>query len=131
MDKYIGENIKRARISAGYTQEKLAEKIDVSLSAISRLETGRTMISLKKLLRIAHVLNTSPASILEYHEYSGNCADTGEYHSQSHANVPCMSESSPNYTKSTDEELYQLIQQLPDKAKHYFKNSLRCYLEIF
>lgn len=131
MDKYIGENIKRARISAGYTQEKLAEKIDVSLSVISRLETGRTMVSLEKLLRIIHVLNTSAASILEHHEDPDNCAGTKEYCSQAHANVPHMSEASPIYAKSTDEELYQLIQQLPDKAKHYFKNSLRCYLEIF
>ena len=65
MDNFIGSNIKNARIKAGFTQEKLAEKIDVSLSVISRLETGRTMVSVAKLIRIAQVLNcllyTSPS----------------------------------------------------------------------
>lgn len=65
MDNYIGENIKRARIKAGYTQEKLAEKIDVSLSVISRLETGRTMVSVEKILRIARVLNAPVSCIFE------------------------------------------------------------------
>ena len=53
MDNFIGSNIKEARIKAGFTQEKLAEKIEVSLSVISRLETGRTMVSVAKLMRIA------------------------------------------------------------------------------
>lgn len=130
MEKYIGENIKRARIKAGFTQEKLAERIDVSLSVISRLETGRTMVSVSKLLRIARVLNVSAASLLEQnpetHPYpvSGESVEDGQqprsYFSARDAHLYPI-----------DDELYVLIQQLPDKAKQYFKESLRCYLEIF
>lgn len=138
VDKYIGENIKRVRIRAGYTQEKLAEKIDVSLSVISRLETGRTMVSVEKLLRIAKVLNAPIASIFEYpaktgdaHTETGNYPHPGEGVLPVSADSPHLSEPSGGYTDPTDKELYYLIQQLPDKAKQYFKNSLRCYLEIF
>ena len=131
MDNYIGENIKRARIKAGYSQEKLAEKIDVSLSVISRLETGRTMVSVEKILRIARVLNAPVSCIFEQ---PGNSSDYAE---SEEASALCLADPSHSpdlsavYTDPTDEELYHLIQQLPDKAKCYFKNSLRCYLEIF
>ena len=57
-DNYIGTNIKKARLKAGYTQESLAEQIDVSSSVVSRLETGRTMVSVAKLQEIADVLDT-------------------------------------------------------------------------
>lgn len=131
IDNYIGENIKRTRIKAGYTQEKLAEKIDVSLSVISRLETGRTMVSVEKILRIASVLDVPPSCIIDRNPDSGSYSETEESTSLHQRDTSHMSESSAGYADPTDKELYQLIQQLPDKAKRYFKNSLRCYLEIF
>lgn len=130
-DNYIGENIKKARIKAGYTQEKLAEKIDVSLSVISRLETGRTMVSVEKILRIARVLNAPIASIFEHSDDITDKHPLQEPVSSQNINISHIAESPADYANASDEELYQLIQQLPDKAKQYFKNSLRCYLEIF
>ena len=129
MDNFIGSNIKNARIKAGFTQEKLAEKIDVSLSVISRLETGRTMVSVAKLMRIAQVLNVSVAEFFT--------EDTKEYpQSQDTATLTCANASHiaddvEALSSSADEELYFLIRQLPDKGKEFFKQSLRCYLEIF
>ena len=70
MDNYIGMNIKRARIRAGYTQESLAEQVDVSLSVISRLETGRTMVSVSKLIQIADVLGTFAGYFLMEPEFA-------------------------------------------------------------
>ncbi len=131
MDKYIGENIKKARILAGFTQEKLAERIDVSLSVISRLETGRTMVSVEKLVRISRVLNVPVGAFFERDPLSGTQAKNSGSTSPSDSHVPHLLETAPPYPDPTDEELYRLIQQLPDKAKQYFKNSLRCYLEIF
>ena len=130
-DNYIGENIKKARIKAGYTQEKLAEKIDVSLSVISRLETGRTMVSVEKMLRIARVLNAPIASIFERSDGLADYPQDEEPVSPESTHSSHLADCSADYTDPTDEELYQLIHQLPDKAKQYFKNSLRCYLEIF
>ena len=42
--KYLGKRIKDARLLAGFTQEKLAEKVGVSRAAISRWELGEIVL---------------------------------------------------------------------------------------
>ncbi len=54
----IGARIKEKRIFKNLTQEQLAELCDVSLGTISRLETGKTMVSIEMLLIIADSLET-------------------------------------------------------------------------
>lgn len=54
----IGERIKEARKSKGYTQEKLAEEIDVAVAYVSRLEKGFP-INLKRIAQISQVLDVS------------------------------------------------------------------------
>lgn len=136
MDKNIGENIKQARVKAGYTQEKLAEKIDVSLSVISRLETGRTMVSVAKLQKIARILDTPVGTFFELPDPENPEYPLGAETSQA-KNAPHISESKTESRTEhrgepkIDWELYTLIQQLPDKGKIFFKNALRCYLETF
>lgn len=55
--KEIGKRIKEGRKKVGLTQEKLAEKIDVSPSYISEIERGSSICSLQVLVDIAHILN--------------------------------------------------------------------------
>ncbi len=62
--KLIGERLKKARLQKGYTQEKLAEKIDVSIAYLSRIETGATHINLKRLNELCGVLDISEAYVL-------------------------------------------------------------------
>ena len=64
MDNYIGRNIKLFRVKAGYTQEALARELNVSLSLISRLENGNTMVSIERMLEIAQILGVKPGDIL-------------------------------------------------------------------
>ena len=45
----IGERLKKARTENNLTQEKLAEKLDVSIAFLSRIERGSSHISLKRL----------------------------------------------------------------------------------
>lgn len=52
----IGERIKRIRESKGYSQEYLAEELSISQSAYSDLENNKTKLNLKRLHRIAEVL---------------------------------------------------------------------------
>lgn len=61
---FIGHNIQLARIGAGYTQEALACELDISTSVISRLETGRTMVSVTRLMEIAQVLGVFAGDLL-------------------------------------------------------------------
>ncbi len=57
--KALGKRIKIARIKADMTQEQLSEKLDISLSHISNIETGKTRVSLPALISIANGLSVT------------------------------------------------------------------------
>lgn len=61
----IGERIKSARIAKGLTQEQLAERLDVSIAFLSRIERGSSRINLRRLDEICNILEISQGSILE------------------------------------------------------------------
>ena len=48
----------------GYTREKFAEKLDVSVSYLAELERGRTGISVKMLVKVCSVLGLSADYVL-------------------------------------------------------------------
>lgn len=56
--------IRQARENMGYTREKFAEKLDVSVSYLAELERGRTGISVKMLIKICNVLGLSADYVL-------------------------------------------------------------------
>lgn len=60
----IGQNILYHRKKIGYTQAQLAEKIGLSNTHISHLETGDGTMSLETLIAICKVLKTTPDNIL-------------------------------------------------------------------
>lgn len=83
----LGESIKSKRKSIGLTQEQLAEKIDLSPTHISNIETGKAKLSLPALVLICDVLKCSTDELLfgcikdsatlyelEFHEYLKSCS---------------------------------------------------------
>ena len=56
--------IRKAREEMGYTREKFAEKLDVSVSYLAELERGKTGISVKMLVKVCNVLGLSSDYIL-------------------------------------------------------------------
>lgn len=62
--KLMGERLKKARIQKGLTQEQLAEHLKVSIAYISRIETGKTHVNLKRLNELCSALDTSESYIL-------------------------------------------------------------------
>lgn len=60
----IGERIKKARKDKHLTQEQLAEKIDVSIAFLSRIERGSSQINLKRLSQICGILEITEGEIL-------------------------------------------------------------------
>ena len=60
----IGRRIQKARELAGYTQEKLADKVDVSTQYISDLERGNVGTSVPTLIKICKILCISSDYIL-------------------------------------------------------------------
>ncbi|MCM1025775.1 MAG: helix-turn-helix domain-containing protein [Roseburia sp.] len=60
----IGERIKTAREEKGWTQEKLAEKINLSTQFISTIERGVAGASLETIINLCEVLNVSSEWLL-------------------------------------------------------------------
>lgn len=60
----IGQRIKRARLSKNLTQEDLAEKLDISVAFLSRVERGNSHVNLKRLNQLCGLLDVSEGYIL-------------------------------------------------------------------
>ena len=75
----IGQRLKKARTENNLTQEKLAEKLDVSIAFLSRIERGSSHISLKRLSQICDILGISEGSILNGSSNNSNTYLTSEF----------------------------------------------------
>ncbi len=65
MDYYaIGQRIRRARKARGLSQEALAEKVQISVTHMSHIETGNTKLSLAVLVDLAIALDVCTDSLL-------------------------------------------------------------------
>ncbi len=53
----LGQRIRKYRMAAHFTQEQLAEAVDVVPSSISRIETNANSCSLSLLIKIATAFN--------------------------------------------------------------------------
>lgn len=62
--KEIGQRIRKARLAAKVTQERLAEQVGVGTTHISHIETGNSVPSLKLLVDILNALGMSADAVL-------------------------------------------------------------------
>lgn len=70
----IGERIRKSRIENNLTQENLAEKLNVSVAFVSRIECGTTHLNLTRLSEICSILNIDEGSII-----NGTSTESGKY----------------------------------------------------
>lgn len=65
MDYYkIGQQIRKYRKAHGFSQEQLAEKIGISVTHMSHIETGNTKLSLSVFVDIAKALEVGTDDLL-------------------------------------------------------------------
>ncbi len=62
--KEIGLRISNRRKQLNYTQEQIAEKMDVSVQMVSNLERGNKAIKIDNLVKISEILDISTDYIL-------------------------------------------------------------------
>ncbi len=62
----IGNKIKNIRELKNLTQEYMAERLDISQSAYSKLEKGDIKVSQEKLSQIANILEVKPEDISSF-----------------------------------------------------------------
>lgn len=61
--KIFGANVRYYRKKAGYSQEQLAEKLEISTNHISVIETGGKFVTYKLLEKIVAIFNVMPAAL--------------------------------------------------------------------
>ena len=60
----IGEKIRKYRKAKGFSQEKLAEMVGISVTHMSHIETGNTKLSLPVLVDMANALEVQTDDLL-------------------------------------------------------------------
>lgn len=70
----IGSRVQTLRKRQGYTQELLADKMNVSVQMISNLERGNKAIRIENLVHLSEILGTSVDYILTGHQTADDLA---------------------------------------------------------
>lgn len=66
--KKFGLNVKIARIKRELTQEQLANLMDIHLTYIAKIETGKINMSLAKILELSKALKTDINKLLYFED---------------------------------------------------------------
>lgn len=104
MQIIIGENIKKLRKARDITQEKLAEALNVSVTAVSKWERGETYPDITLVFPLAHYFGVSVDELMgynkekiendiqdtikEYHRLSRNYQNTREFIKKAYKKYP-------------------------------------------
>ena len=61
----VALNIRSCRESRGYSQDYMAEMLHICQSSYANIESGKTSLSIERLLQIAEILNADVYSLIE------------------------------------------------------------------
>ena len=64
--KQLGKNIKHYRNLCGFTQEELAEKLDMTARSLSFIECGTNFITAQTLEKLCTALKVSPKQLFDF-----------------------------------------------------------------
>lgn len=64
--KELGKNIKKRRLELGLTQQELAEKLNISLNFMGKIEVAFSKPSLDTLIKIAYALGISVSKLTKF-----------------------------------------------------------------
>lgn len=66
LKKLLGERIKRLRKSRNFTQEQLAEMIEIAPRNLSRIEVGESFVTAETLEKLLFALNVTAEELFDY-----------------------------------------------------------------
>lgn len=69
-EAFLGRRIRELRKGYGFSQEKLAEVVDVDPRYISRIELGKSLPSLDLLQRIATAVDVETRELFEFEHFT-------------------------------------------------------------
>ncbi len=67
--KELGKRIKKMRVERGYTQDKMAEIIDISQKALSSIELGENFVSAETLDKILSAFEITAEELFATNRY--------------------------------------------------------------
>ena len=62
----IGKNIRLLRHTKGWSQEDIAKRLDISVPAFSKIETGMTNVNLSRIEQIAILFELSAVQLIAF-----------------------------------------------------------------
>ncbi len=66
--KNLGKKIRLLRHQRGWSQEDVAKRLDISIPAFSKIETGITDVNLSRLDQISQLFDLSIVQLLTYND---------------------------------------------------------------
>ena len=66
--KTIGKKIRLLRHQRGWSQDDVAKKLDISIPALSKIETGITDINLSRLVQVASLFDMTVIQLLTFNQ---------------------------------------------------------------
>ena len=66
MDNQLGNRIRLLRHNMNWSQSIVAQKLDISIPAFSKIETGVTDTNLSRIAQIAHLFGLTPVQLLSF-----------------------------------------------------------------
>lgn len=64
LSEQLGKTLARTRTECGYTQEQVAEQMDINVETISRFERGAVLPSLTRLIELADIYEVPVSRLL-------------------------------------------------------------------
>ena len=108
----FSEQLKKARVSMGYTQQQVADALGLTASTYCGYETGKRQPDVAKLKQLARILNTTGSFLLETEPVSDTCQAGQETCHEFMASYGKLSERS----KKTVDDLVALLLDLQEKS---------------
>jgi transcriptional regulator with XRE-family HTH domain len=62
--RWVGGRVAERRRAYGLTQEQLAEKLEVSIKYLQRVEAGKENLTIASVVKLANALDTEPSYLL-------------------------------------------------------------------
>lgn len=69
--KTLGKKIRLLRHQKGWSQEEVARRLEISIPAFSKIETGITDINVSRLEQVAKLFDMNVVQLLTYNEEEG------------------------------------------------------------
>ena len=117
----IGKNIRKFRELKGYSQEYMANEMELTQASYAKLESNSTKISVERLFTIAKLLETDVADILELNKQTIYHQDIKE-HSIGHQEVQNLHQD--------NKEDYEKLLQSKDEQIALLKSLLSQYIKL-